>query len=381
MVWVLVCVGLLAIALPGCSGSGPPTDNASKTSATGRHRTDTELRLSQPRAVHRATLLADDRVLITGGCTQPGCEGFDAARRSEIFQPATSLFTPGPVMHSARASGTATLLPDGRVLLAGGYPGEGEPPTSSAEVFDPATGRFDLVGPLSSARADHSATLTENGQVLIAGGFGTDGIALAETELFDPTTNTFAPSSPLTQPRAAHVAVRAGARVVLVGGTATGPALASTDVLDRGTWSPGPTLEQARIKLAAIALHDHTIFVVGGAANTEGRQKFASTEILDLNHPVTTPGPSLHEGEYKLDGAVDVLPDGRVVIAGGSGIEVFEPRDATMTRLSNPALVRRSFVTATLVDGDTLLIVGGYDDQIVPSDQAVLAEIPPRRAR
>lgn len=171
----------------------------------------------------------------------------------------------------------------------------------------------------------------------------------------------------------------AGARVVLVGGTTSGPALASTDVFDRGTWSPGPTLERGRIKLAAVALSDQTILVVGGAAGTEGRRKFASTEILDLRSRAAARGPSLHEGEYKLDGAVDVLPDGRVVIAGGTAIDVFDPRNATMTRLARPSLVKRSFVTATLVAGDTLLVVGGYDDQIVPSDEAILAHIPPRR--
>ena len=78
-------------------------------------------------------------------------------------------------MDTARASGTATLLADGRVLLTGGYPGEGASPTSSAEIFDPAEGSFAPTGDLTVARADHSASLLSDGRVLIAGGFDARG--------------------------------------------------------------------------------------------------------------------------------------------------------------------------------------------------------------
>jgi len=153
---------VLLIVLAACGGASDQAPSTSRSVVT-------EVRLGQPRAVHRATRLADGTVLITGGCTRPGCEGFDAGRRAELFDVDAGVLA-GPRMSTGRASGTATLLQDGRVLLTGGYPGEGRPPTATAEVFDPARGRFDDVDDLGTARADHSATLMSGGRVLLAGG-------------------------------------------------------------------------------------------------------------------------------------------------------------------------------------------------------------------
>lgn len=75
---------------------------------------------------------------------------------------------------------------------------------------------------------------------------------------------------------------------------------------------------------------------------------------------------------------MDVLADARVVIAGGTRLEVFDPRDDSMTRLARPPLVRRSFLTATTVGPLTVLLAGGYDDGIVPTDEARLVRIPAR---
>ena len=212
---VLVVVSLMA-ALSGC------TDDQSTRRAGGDITASASavLRMTQPRAVHRATLLSDGSVLVTGGCTERGCGGFDAGRRAERYVPGRGLVADAE-MATPRASGTATLLADGRVLLVGGYPGEGRPPTSSAEVYDPATDSFAAVGDLGTARADHSATLLPDGQVMVAGGFDAEGGALSTTEYFDPATGEFRPGPGLSQPRAAHVAVLAGRDLVLVGGTQT----------------------------------------------------------------------------------------------------------------------------------------------------------------
>ena len=90
-------------------------------------------------------------------------------------------------MSTGRAGGTATLLEDGRVLLTGGYPGEGRPPLVSAEVFEPTGSRFVGVDDMGTARADHTATLMPDGRVLLAGGFDEAGTALATTESSIPT--------------------------------------------------------------------------------------------------------------------------------------------------------------------------------------------------
>ena len=356
-------------AVPPGAHSGPLPPSA------GAPRADLQVELLQPRAVHHATTLADGRVLVTGGCTQPGCGGFDAARASEIFSPTTKAFTPGPTMLEPRASGTATLLPDDKVLLTGGYPGEGMPPTSTAELFDPDTERFAATGSMATERANHSATLLPDGRVLLCGGQDSRGRALATTEIFDPGTATFTAGPDLSTPRTAHGAVAVGDRLILVGGATSGTAVATTDVLASGAWAPGPDLRTPRVKHGVAALPGDRVLVVGGSSTTDGSDLLPTTEVVNLGTERVTQGPDLSEGEYKLDQAVATLNDGRVVIAGGRRVNVYDPADGSMTVLRTPVLERRSFVTATAVGPDAVLVAGGYDDAVVPTSSATLVPI------
>jgi Galactose oxidase, central domain/Kelch motif len=376
-----VCV-ITLIGMTGCAGDQrvphPNATNSPSKPATVSFRSAETLRLTQPRAVHRATLLNDGRVLVVGGCTEPGCGGFDAGRSSELFDPATHGFEPGLTMHIARASGTATLLRDSRVLFTGGYPGEGQAPTATAELFDPVTNTFASAANMTTPRADHTATLLPNGKVLLCGGYDATGAALRSTELFDPRTGHFTPGPEMTTPRAGHAAVRIGHRTVLIGGTISGRALATTDVFDGESWTPGPDLLVARVKHAAVALPDRRILVIGGASSIEGRRRFDSTEFIDLKTGEVSAGPSLSQGEYKLDGAVAQLPDGRVVIAGGNRIDLFDPRTNTVSVLARPVGPQLAFLSATTVGQRQVLIAGGYDRSISPTRRAILVTIPLR---
>src|SRR5688572_6205714 len=105
-------------------------------------------------------------------------------------------------MTARRAAHTATLLPDGRVLVAGGLSGESS--AASTELFDPATKAFANASNMSVARAAHTATLLSNGKVLIAGGY--NGDYLASAELYDPVANSFAPVRTMNVARSGHVA-------------------------------------------------------------------------------------------------------------------------------------------------------------------------------
>jgi hypothetical protein len=127
-----------------------------------------------------ATLLSGGRVLVVGGpgdCTASGCKDLDSA---ELYDPKTGAFVPTGSMTWARTRAMATLLSDGRVLIAGGVGGTSG--LASAEIYSPATGSFSPTGSMATVReSGPTATLLPDGRVLIAGGYqGNTGIASAE---------------------------------------------------------------------------------------------------------------------------------------------------------------------------------------------------------
>jgi hypothetical protein len=150
-----------------------------------------------------ATLLGNGTVLIAGGAAQvDGCSGC-ATASAEIFNPATGTFTLTGSMLSARRGHSATLLPNGQVLLAGGLDDATGTVLASAEIYDPATGKFSAAGTMNSARSQHSASLLQNGQVLLAGGLSsTTSDATDSAELYNPSTGRFIPAANMISARA-----------------------------------------------------------------------------------------------------------------------------------------------------------------------------------
>ena len=187
--------------------------------------------MHSPRAQHTATLLPNGKVLLLGSIRPTGS--------TEIFDPASGHFTTTGMLVQARAHHTATLLPNGKVLVLGGTQiappgGGGSPPApvslDTAEIYDPGTGLFQTAGKLVIARDSHSANLLPNGMVLVAGGYthDFDGDAQPEwytmfaAELFDPATSKSTPSASLETDRAEHVATMLNKGQVLVTGGITG---------------------------------------------------------------------------------------------------------------------------------------------------------------
>jgi hypothetical protein len=188
--------------------------------------------MATPRENHTATLLRDGRVLVVGGdqdCFRDLCKVVDT---SEIYDPATGRFNQAAKPHFGREGHTATSLPDGRVLIAGGDDNEGNS-LAEAEIYDPTTGQFRLTGTMRTPRLGQTATLLANGEVLLAGG-GTDaaagpgdfpvlsgGFAL-QAELYDEDTGKFASTGSLTTARMFDTAtLLPDGRVLIAGGAGT----------------------------------------------------------------------------------------------------------------------------------------------------------------
>ncbi len=216
--------------------------------------------MSYPRANNSATLLSDGQVLIAGGNTDRSCQ---------LFDPATGKFSPTGSLKTWRDNATATLLQDGRVLVAGGDQGDigpGQLMLASAEIYDPATGRFSPTGSMAAARTHHTATLLPDGRVLIAGGYEVDHGLLSSAEIYDPATGRFTPTGSMADARNyATATLLADGRVLIVGGN-VGPNT-TAEIYDpaSGTFSPTGSLVTERSGSATALLHDGRVLVVGGS--------------------------------------------------------------------------------------------------------------------
>jgi len=247
------------------------------------------------RASHAGTLLADGRVLVTGG-TSGGF--FGGSNTAELYDPATDVWSPAGTMNSSRYLHTATLFPDGKVLVAGGLNGI---PLRSTELYDPATGNWTVTGDLITVRAIHTATLLHNGKVLVAGG-GRDDYpynhvdGVDNAELYDPATGQWTATGSLIAPRAAPAtALLSNGRVLAAGGFNDGKDAHIAEVYDpdTGSWSVADSLNTARSFHTSTLLANGTVLVAGGSA------PFASRSSAELYHPgFETPLLTLNSTNY-----------------------------------------------------------------------------------
>jgi N-acetylneuraminic acid mutarotase len=167
-------------------------------------------------------VLRDGRVLVAGGTYLADPRGPRVLASAEIYDPVTGAWTTTAPLHVAREGPAAALLPDGRVLVAGGWGRREAVSLGSAEVYDPATAAWTLTGRLLVRHGPATAVSLRNGDVLIAGGYRDYGDVTAEAERYDVTTGTWHRAGHLSQPRDAALFRLPSGRVLAIGGSITG---------------------------------------------------------------------------------------------------------------------------------------------------------------
>jgi hypothetical protein len=295
--------------------------------------------MTTERAATAATRLQDGRVLFTGGSPCGDTGGIWAS--AEVYDPATGTFSPTGSMHTPRASHTSTLMADGRVLITGGITGSSPAASTSAtlaafrlvdtsanvlktaEIYDPATGTFSKTGSMSSIRDSHTATLLTDGRVLVVGGGGEGYAGVTSVDLYDPTTGTFKRTGSIKGGRWLHAAtlLRDG-RVLITGGRSSNDSsYASAEIYDpaSGRFSSTDAMDDGRQQHTATLLQDGRVLVTGGYwSDGHSWKVLSATEIFDPATEKFSPTGSM--GAAREDQTATLLDDGRVLIAGGDAI-------------------------------------------------------------
>jgi Galactose oxidase, central domain/IPT/TIG domain len=258
--------------------------------------------MTTPRDEFASVLLPDGKVLVAGGetvITNP-------IASAELYDPATRTFAATGSLHTARAEPAAALLPDGQVLVAGGR-GANFAPLSSAELYNPATGTWTGTTPMNAAGSGPAVVLPD-GNVLVA------GIGGNTAEVYNPSAAAWTNTGPMAGSHYGTTATLLPDGKVLVAGGAT----AVAELYDPGTnqWTATGSLNVARAGQTATLLPAGKVLVAGGNLPNAGGT-LASAELYD---PVT--------GTWKLTGSMNaprdghtavLLPDGTVMVAGGCG--------------------------------------------------------------
>jgi hypothetical protein len=299
-------------------------------------------------------LLPNGKVLAAGGGYNAGY--FSSA---ELYDPASGTWIPTGFMASNRAFHTATLLPNGKVLIAGGLSSQSiyNHTSNGAELYNPTTGTWRVTGAMAAARYSHSATLLLNGKVLVAGG-NRDGSLLASADWYDPSAETWTSAGAMTVPRSQHTATLLPNGKVLVAG---GVNQSSAELFDpaSGMWTVTGSMTTVRRLHTAALLANGKVLVVGGS----GGVALSSAETYDPITGTWTVIPAMALGRYSH--AETLLPNGKVLITGGglatsvftSSAELYHPD--TGTWVAGAMNTARGEHTATLLPNGSVLVSGG----------------------
>jgi len=368
--WQLFLAGCGADASRTGGNSLDPPQTAGSFTLTGN--------MADVHIWHTATLLPDGKVLIACGAGDSGDGALSDLPEAELFNPTTGAFTSFPA--TPRTGCTATLLPNGKVLLTGGL-NNGQV-NSSAELFDPGTGLFQPTGNMTSPRVGHTATPLSNGKVLIAGGSPTgathlEGVALVPgppsptAELYDPASGTFTSTGDMLAARAGHTATSLQNGNVLIAG-GDGPGSAELFDPSTGAFSATGSMTTFRAGHTATLLPNGKVFIAGGIFGPPDGFVGVMGAVTETYDPAT--GSFASAGNMvipRLAQTATLLRNGTVLLTGGAtqdatsgacstdGAEIYDPAKASFTQISNMNQARSAH-SATLLGDGSVLITGGF---------------------
>ena len=303
-------------------------------------QTFTALTPSLPSALggHTATRLPNGKILLAGG--------FNASEAvlntAQLYDPVANTFTAiTATMTAARGGHTATLLPNGLVLITGGATtAQGSPTLDSAELYDPVANTFTaLTATMTSSRSGHTATLLPNGLVLITGGFTDTVTALNTAEVYNPTTQAFtALSATMVSTRGGHTATLLPSGVVLLAG---GFNDSNTNLNSAEIYNPNAgtfraltaTMTSSRDQHTATLLPSGLVLLAGGSTSAHGNPALNTAELYDPVAGTFTATANTMTTAREFDAAA-LLPNGTVLLTGGATnpfptiigtVEVYQP--------------------------------------------------------
>jgi hypothetical protein len=303
--------------------------------------------MTVPRANHSATLLLDGRVLIAGGVSN--ASDFEKPLASaELYDPSNHSFTPTGSMTVPRLSPGAVLLANGKVLIVGGSQ------DLTAELYDPSTGAFTSAGDMVSGDSDFP-TLLQDGRVLVEG---------VNAEIYDPATGVFSLTAAYADqnPEWLTSTLLQDGRVLLTGCNSCNAGV--SEIFDPRTstfTSIGPLTQWYDVNTTTLLTNGKVLFV----GNDENGGLSADAELYD---PAAGTFMSIENATAPHEFAAAVrLADGTVLITGGqllggvgsAGSDLYFPSTGAFGFAGNMSLGRHEH-TATLLNDGTVLITGGY---------------------
>lgn len=368
---------LISLAMTACMANGG--------SAAGRSATDVRIeagpQLSAPRATHQL-VAAGSYLVVIGGCVRSGCEAGPASATVDIIDARTMKLARTGRLLAARIQPAAALLPDGRILVLGGWV-DGRV-SATSEIFDPATGESQAGPALGGPRSGATVVRLSDGRILIAGGFGGRD-ARADADVFDPSSGKMVATGSLGVARSgATGTLLADGRVLIAGGGRPDAeprvALASAEIFDpsTGRFQPTGRMAEGRYKHGAVRLDNGDVLIVGGSDERDYGGKMRSVERFDVAQGRFLSAGTLASARFKLADGLLLLSGNRVLVAAGdTAPEIFDVASGTAAAVDYDLGGQWNYMTLVRADERTALLAGGYrEGKIEPTDRSWIIHLP-----